>query len=180
MLIFVATAVWTVSAISSWHFRLPEASVEPTDPASPVYMASGMKIGEVTSDSTIVWTRLTRDPEADLETKWGRVATGTPGQVRLSYWPDGNEALTKETSWYAVDTDKDFTRQLHLAELTPATDYSLKVVHFKMKKTSVAWRDILGRRLIKRTLAESAFQSSLARRITTATTTKTVLPFIRL
>ena len=35
----------------------------------PVYMANGVKIGEVTADSAIVWTRLTRNPERNIDGK---------------------------------------------------------------------------------------------------------------
>jgi phosphodiesterase/alkaline phosphatase D-like protein len=34
---------------------------------SPVCMANGIKIGEVSADSAIVWTRLTRNPERNLK-----------------------------------------------------------------------------------------------------------------
>jgi alkaline phosphatase D len=88
-------------------------------------MASGMKIGEVTSDSAIVWTRLTRFPSTDLETEWGSAATGAAGEVSVSYWPEGQEELEQETPWFPVVADKDYTRQLKLTNLLPATDYSV-------------------------------------------------------
>ena len=34
-----------------------------------VHMANGIKTGEVTSDSAVVWVRLTQHPEADWEGK---------------------------------------------------------------------------------------------------------------
>ena len=125
--ILIAAAIWSIDTISSRHYRLPDTSIDPPGAADPVYMVNGMKIGEVTSDSAIVWTRLTRNPATDPETEWGRVVTGTPGEVRLSYWPNEIEDLRQETPWLAVDTDKDFTRQVQLTDLAPATDYSVLV-----------------------------------------------------
>jgi phosphodiesterase/alkaline phosphatase D-like protein len=86
VVILVASAVWTIDTISSLHYRLPKTSLNPAEAAGPVYMVNGIKIGEVTSDSAIIWTRLTRNPSMDPETKWGRVVTGVPGEVRVSYW----------------------------------------------------------------------------------------------
>jgi len=127
VVILVASAVWTIDTISSLHYRLPKTSLSPAEAAGPVYMVNGIKIGEVTNDSAIIWMRLTRNPSMDPETKWGRVVTGVPGEVRVSYWPNEDENLRNETPWVTVDIDKDFTRQLHLAELIPATDYSVLV-----------------------------------------------------
>ena len=74
-------------------------------------MVNGLKVGEVSSDSAIVWTRLTQNPDLEPETEWGRLVTGAPGEVRVAYWPVDNEDSRLETPWSAVDPDKDFTRQ---------------------------------------------------------------------
>jgi alkaline phosphatase D len=127
IVVLISSAIWSVGFISPLHFRLPETGFDPMSSSGPVYMVNGLKVGEVSSESAIIWTRLTRNPEMDPETRWGRVVTGVPGEVRVSYWPVGDQDLRIETSWYAVEADRDFTRQLHLADLSPATDYSVLV-----------------------------------------------------
>ena len=118
---------WTVHTIWLWYFELPEVSADLVNDPDSVYMANGIKVGEVSAHSAIVWTRLTRDPAVDPETRWGRIVTGVRGDVRVSYWPVGDEALKRETPWQPVHPDKDFTRQVPLDELTPGTDYTVLV-----------------------------------------------------
>lgn len=117
--------------VAEWElyleYELPEVGAEPASTARSVFMANGIKIGEVDSESAIIWTRITRDPRTDPETRWGRVVTGTEGQVRIAYWPVGEDRLKSETSWAAVEADRDFTHQFHLFDLSPATDYSVLV-----------------------------------------------------
>ncbi len=127
MVALTAAAAWSIDTISSRNYRLPDAGSDSAFAGSPVYMVNGIKIGEVTSDSAIVWTRLTRNPETDPETDWGRVVTGAAGEVRVSYWPDESKELRKDSPWIAVDTAEDFTRQVQLADLLPDTDYSVLV-----------------------------------------------------
>ncbi|MGI9220303.1 MAG: alkaline phosphatase D family protein [Woeseiaceae bacterium] len=127
IVVLIASAIWSIGLIAPMHYRLPDAGFDPADYSGPVYMVNGLKIGEVSSDSAILWTRLTRNPEMDPETDWGRLVSGVPGEVRASYWPVDDENLRVETPWSEVDADKDFTRQLHLANLTPATDYFVLV-----------------------------------------------------
>ena len=113
--------------------------------AKSVYMANGIKIGEVHSTSAIVWTRLTKYPERningmpfpkksnktrksdnydDLNKMEGSVA-GAVGQVRFTYWPAGIEKQKKSTAWHWVLQDKDFTYQTKLEGLLPGTKYSI-------------------------------------------------------
>ena len=127
VVILVIASDYAMEAISHREFVLPEVAALPAGTANSVYMANGIKIGEVSSQSAIIWTRLTRDPATDANTKWGRVVTGMRGEVRILYWPGEDKSLQRETPWIAVDADRDFTRQLHLAELAPATDYSVLV-----------------------------------------------------
>ncbi len=120
-----------------------------------VYMANGIKIGEVHQDCAIVWTRLTRAPErnadgipfpevdgsrnagADLSTAdltgghpldaMEGAAPGAAGLVQIAYWPAGKPGEKKQTSWLPVDPDRDFTRQHLLENLQPATIYEVRV-----------------------------------------------------
>jgi len=110
-----------------------------------VYMANGVKIGEVTSNSAIVWTRLTRHPERnidgkpfpkndsktrrslkfdDLDVMEGSVP-GAGGQVRLSYWPKEFTDKKISTPWQAVDAQNNFVHQFSISGLSAGTKYEL-------------------------------------------------------
>jgi len=109
-----------------------------------VYMADGIKIGEVTQDSAIVWTRLTRSSERNvhglafneerttvpaghtLDDMEGSVP-GVGGEVRVVWWPQGEEDGRRETAWRAVDPAADFTRQFVITELMAGTPYAIEV-----------------------------------------------------
>lgn len=101
-----------------------------------VHFGNGIKIGEVDASSAIVWLRLTDAPErrADgtpFKEDDNKVPdglrlrdmkdslTGTAGSVRLRYkQKDGAEATT---AWQEVDPQRDFTAQITLKNLKPAT-----------------------------------------------------------
>lgn len=114
------------------------------DDAVSVNMANGIKIGEVSSTSAIIWTRLTKHAERnvdgkpffgnhDKERKFASYddlsaiegsVPGAPREVRISYWPVG----TKEKNfaeWVHVDDDSDFTRPCSLSGLVPGSRYNL-------------------------------------------------------
>ena len=109
-----------------------------------VYMADGIRIGEVTQDAAVVWTRLTRNPERNvnglafneerttvpagrtLEDMEGSVA-GRGGEVRVVWWPRGAKDKRQETAWRAVDPRADFTRQFTLSGLAAGTQYDVEV-----------------------------------------------------
>ncbi|MGE5295372.1 MAG: hypothetical protein ACM3VT_11140, partial [Solirubrobacterales bacterium] len=111
---------------------------------SGVHMADGIKIGEATQDSAIIWTRLTRNPERNthglafneerptvpaghsLDDMEGSVP-GIDGEVRVIWWPQGAQDKRQETDWRAVDPGADFTRQFVLSGLTAGTRYEIEV-----------------------------------------------------
>jgi alkaline phosphatase D len=110
----------------------------------PVYMADGIKIGEVRQDSAIVWTRLTKNAELNAHgLAWGPKDEAVPaghiladmegsvpgiaGEVRVVYWPQGAEDRSRATPWQAVDPQADFTRQFPLSGLAAGTRYQVKV-----------------------------------------------------
>ena len=127
----------------------------PTYVIAQPYFGNGIKIGETTSDSTIVWLRLTERVEPNWEgVKWLGVedrdfdvgvlgekqfpigATisdmegsllGMGGSVRLSWWPEGKPADMNQTEWLPVDSNRDFTRQVALEYLKPRQAYVLKI-----------------------------------------------------
>jgi alkaline phosphatase D len=119
--------------------------------SAEVYFANGMKIGEVDQHSAILWTRLTRSAELNrdgakfiptkkkksqptlaqqlpegktLDDMEGAVP-GAPGDVRVSW--SSKEGETVSNDWEPVDDSKDFTYQLSLKNLAPATDYALTI-----------------------------------------------------
>ena len=123
-------------------FLVAEASAE-------VYLASGIKIGEVDQDSAIVWTRLTRDPVINLAGAKFKAAKknavpasaqlpagktldemegampGVPGEVRVTWQVKGGKPVSSD--WEKVGPKTGFTHQFKLENLKPATEYSVKV-----------------------------------------------------
>jgi len=107
-------------------------------------MANGIKIGEVDQDSAIIWTRLTKHkdrnmnglaftgdadavPEGHILDDMEGSVPGIAGEVCVVYWPEGSENKARSTSWEAADTHADFTRQFKLSGLNAGTTYQLKV-----------------------------------------------------
>jgi alkaline phosphatase D len=107
------------------------------------HQATGVRVGEITSTSAIVWTRLTKYstrnnegvvfkgkgtnqepatvdmPVSDIE----GACPGQAGEIRVHYSTTGNliEAIT--TDWQPVDVDSDFTHHFVLKDLRPDTRY---------------------------------------------------------
>lgn len=118
-----------------------------------VHMGNGIKIGEVDSDSAIIWTRLTATPERNTEGQlfppsipgdpnsvWPKTQPdfpdlssmqgsliGAKGEVRFHYWPAGAQDNTATSKWQTVYPKNDYTHQFQLKSLTPATQYQLLV-----------------------------------------------------
>ena len=113
------------------------------EPRGGPYQATGIKIGEVTPSGAIIWTRLTRReeplrdgvpfprrPARKPQIPQGRTidemaysVAGSPGEVRVTYWPAGRQGVKVVTEWTAVDPQRDFTRQFTIDALRPATTY---------------------------------------------------------
>lgn len=109
------------------------------------YQATGVKVGEVTATSAIVWTRLTRNPRRlnsgvrPLKAAWDEpqwpegvsvdelegAVPGAEGEVRVVYGAEGQEEERSE--WVAVSADADFTHQFRLWGLRPNTEYAFRV-----------------------------------------------------
>jgi alkaline phosphatase D len=113
----------------------------------PAHQASGVKVGEVTDSSAIVWTRLTEHPTrnktgvviqgratakdpgtvtvpiTDLE----GACPGAEGQVRVRYGvrDELNDAIV--TPWASVSRETDFTHQFALRGLKADTVYHYAV-----------------------------------------------------
>ena len=104
------------------------------------YFGNGIKIGETTSDSTIVWLRLTERVEPNWKgLKWLGVEDrdfevgelgekqfssgakmadmegsllGMEGSVRFSWWPKGKTTDMNQTEWLPVGSNRVVVRQL--------------------------------------------------------------------
>jgi alkaline phosphatase D len=112
----------------------------------PVHQATGVKVGEMTSSSAVVWTRITRDstrvasphriegqaraaeeslpaPVDELE----GACPGAAGRVRVRYAPNAELSNAAATEWQAVDARADFSHSFKLTELKPDTLYHYAV-----------------------------------------------------
>jgi alkaline phosphatase D len=124
-------------------------SISLTQRAMPAEMAMGFRVGEVTQDSAIVWTRITRNAERNWDgyreptKREPRVDKYTPssvkvddregatpgaaGQVRVT-WSTGKDfAQAQVSDWVAVGAETDFVHQFSLTKLQPEVEYHIKV-----------------------------------------------------
>jgi alkaline phosphatase D len=63
---------------------------------------------------------------------------GAAGEVNLTYFPLKNQEAKKETGWTAVDTDKNFTTQWKLENLSPGTKYVVQIEARADEKSEVS------------------------------------------
>ncbi len=118
-------------------------------PTSAAEMAMGFRVGEVTAESAIVWTRITRhaernwdgyrDPkkrgpknntytpsEVKVEDREG-ATPGAAGQVRVVFSRENEKPTTETaTAWVTVNAEHDFSHQFHLKYLQPGQRYRLR------------------------------------------------------
>jgi len=120
-----------------------------TTGADEAYLAMGIRVGEVTQTSAIVWTRITAQPNRrsagvpprtkvsrtrvmvdnlpiPVEKREGAVP-GTAGQIRLKLAENRRLTQAETTQWSDVDAASDYTKQFRLAHLRPARKYFLRV-----------------------------------------------------
>ncbi len=101
--------------------------------------ATGVKVGEVTDTSAIVWMRITKKPERRADGVVGRggagnslpnhllpedlegSAPGATGRVRVRYGVSEDLAGAQETDWMDVSETNDFTHKFRLSGLAPST-----------------------------------------------------------
>ena len=109
----------------------------------------GFRVGEVTHDSAIVWTRVTRDAErvwdgyreptkrqakdpeytpsaVDINTREGE-SPGAVGQVRIRYSMNKDLSGSVSTDWITVKAENDYVHQFKLSGLKSATAYFVQV-----------------------------------------------------
>jgi alkaline phosphatase D len=107
------------------------------------FQATGVRVGEVTENSAIVWTRLTKHAERNntglvLAKTTGRQGSqpanvpveqiegacpGTTGRVRLRFGLSEDLAGATETEWIDVTEATDFIHQFKLSGLKPNSNY---------------------------------------------------------
>ena len=107
------------------------------------YQATGTRVGEVTQNSAIVWTRRTKHPERNnkgivftekVDRKNDRPTTipveqiegscpGIDGRVRLRYGLKEDLSDASETDWVDVTESTDFIHQFKLKGLRPDSTY---------------------------------------------------------
>lgn len=83
-------------------------------------MRTGLKIGEVDSDSAIIWARRTRVLPTDG-------AAGASGELQITYWPIDRSGQRRTSEWIQVSAEGDGVHQFKLETLTPATSYAIEV-----------------------------------------------------
>ena len=123
---------------------------------SDANLGMGIRIGEVTQTSAIIWTRVTknaernmngyrdpakREPRVDeytplsiaIEDREGAMP-GTTGQVRLSYTNGGHSA---QSDWISVKKENDFVHQFRIDGLQRQSKYAVKVEARKSPGTEI-------------------------------------------
>jgi alkaline phosphatase D len=113
--------------------------------SSAAHQANGIKIGEVTAHTAIVWTRSTKAAERNIDGKpfpknndrqrrslpyddlnaMEGAVPGTAGSVRLRYWPQETRTESTTTEWQTVSADRNHTHQFRLTDLASGTRYTV-------------------------------------------------------
>lgn len=139
---FLATGAVLASAASTGHAA---------DQPAP-HQASGVKVGEVTDRTAIVWTRLTagvsrnsegtpmvgrptKDDTTPTEAEVRRLQSACPGatgRVRVRYGSKFDLADAKATDWVEVGEKSDFSHQFLLTGLSPDA-----VIHYAVDSTDL-------------------------------------------
>ena len=109
--------------------------------------ASGVRVGEVTPTSAVLWTRRTTassrladgilrkakapdalpvKPEEDIS-KFEGACPGAEGAVRLHLEPAEGRGRRQTLDWVELNSEGDFSHQFRVAGLEPATEYKFAV-----------------------------------------------------
>jgi len=110
---------------------------------SPPHQATGIRAGDLTDTSAVVWMRLTASPERNKDGKtfptgnyahvplavtgptsgFEGACPGAPGRVRLRYSSHQDLREATVTAWFDVAAEQDFTHKFVLKDLRPGTTY---------------------------------------------------------
>jgi alkaline phosphatase D len=119
--------------------RRPNREEAGSEPATR--QATGVKVGEVTSTSAVVWMRVTKhsmrnqdgiafkgreatalEPGTSVESLEG-ACPGALGRVRLRYGTEEDLSDAADTGWQEVTAQSDYSHQFALTELRPGATY---------------------------------------------------------
>lgn len=144
------TAAGSLAAGAIAHVPLlganaPAANAAALLDVAPIHQAAGVKVGEVTDTSAILWARLTRStsrladgvrvpgkgkqplPAGVTAEQVEGSCPGMPGRIRVRYnkvfAPHESPSEPRTTDWISVGPDNDFSHQFSLADLFPNSKY---------------------------------------------------------
>lgn len=137
----------TASAGTALSLPWSEAAQATLNVVDPPHQATGVKVGEVTENSAIVWTRLTakstrnndgvvipqrknKEPRPEVTVPVAEIegaCPGAAGRIRVRYGLRSGEGETRTTDWADVAAETDFTHHFTLTGLQPNTAYSYAV-----------------------------------------------------
>ncbi len=134
--------------------------------AAAPYLAMGLKVGEVTPNSAIIWSRATakaerkQDGERRVGTPRGRNAEmteeidvnglegsvpGAAGQMRFGWSSQVDWSDIQYSDWTNVNADGDFCHQIQVTDLQPNTKYYVRAeVRVESGPEDRAVRDFTG------------------------------------
>lgn len=133
-----------MSAVSSPLLWAALLSLAQATAAGESHQATGVKVGEVTPDSALVWVRLTAKPSRNADGPVRRgvakdqeppakdedvedlrdACPGAPGRVRVRYGTSDDLDGGRDTGWADVTAATDFAHVFRLDGLKPGTRYS--------------------------------------------------------
>ena len=105
-----------------------------TASAQAAGFANGIKIGEVTDTSAVLWTRLTENPEPTNQTeKWTKenpnwTVPGLEGKVTFTIDKKIKDGWAFQTQFLPATADNDFCVQYEFTQLDPSTTYRVLAV----------------------------------------------------
>jgi len=147
---FLAASAGTALALPLMEAAEGAVGAESASEAKPVSasrQATGMKLGELTDTSVIVWTRLTAHAERNNQgvifpQKKGKeprpkvtvaaheiegACPGAAGRVRVRYGTKADLSDARETDWADVSEATDYTHHFRITGLQPDTQYRVSV-----------------------------------------------------
>lgn len=133
--------------VAACSFAVLVTAAAAQEPAPPVHMANGIKIGDTDQHSTRVWARLTANAAANVDglpfenkkpkqpqlpegkqlSDMHGAVPGAPGDLRVLYRIRGATDDAKATAWMPVTADTNFTRTFALGDLQAGATYELTV-----------------------------------------------------
>lgn len=124
---------------------------------SAQHFANGLKVGEVTSSTAVLWTRLTENPGPlrddytwNVIPKKGEKLTsplpgetpGVVGEVEVSYKHADQEEWTTQP-WVSVTGETDYTHRTQFTELEAGSRYELRI-RSRKNQTAVEFNTLKG------------------------------------